>query len=132
MTSAEVERCEPALEGEVLTRCTAAVASCHCNRAPHSAGLHECDCGGSWEYVNGEFIAHSLPGLGGSLGSFLADVFGFGRAGEDDGNDFAPWRSSPYRGPVQIGFTGPRECHVTATGVRVHVKPGCRCPRRRR
>ncbi|HUY44692.1 MAG TPA: hypothetical protein VMV92_03040 [Streptosporangiaceae bacterium] len=30
------------------------------------------------------------------------------------------------------GFAGPRECHVTTAGISVHVRPGCRCPRKGR
>jgi hypothetical protein len=137
MTSAEVERYEPVLEGEVLTKCMAAEASCHCNRAPHAGGLHECECGGSWEYVDGEFVPRSMPRLGGSLGSFFAGFglslsWGDDRDDDDDDAEPAAWRPPPYRAPLQIGFAGPRECHVTAGGIRVHVKPGCRCPRARR
>ena len=33
------------------------------------------------------------------------------------------WR----RLPVQLGFAGPKTCHTTPGGIRVHVKPWCRC-----
>ena len=34
--------------------------------------------------------------------------------------------------PVNLGFAGPNTCHTTPGGIRVHLKPGCRCPRGRR
>ncbi len=38
-------------------------AKCVCALPPHTEGPHQCECEGSWQYVNGEFVIVSPPRL---------------------------------------------------------------------
>jgi hypothetical protein len=127
--ASEVERYVPALEGSIVivTSCGEQQDSCRCVLEPHGGGPHECVCGGSWEYVNGEMVVHSLPR--GGWAANLAMIFGSQVVAGPCYFNRRPTSVGQY---VQIGFSGPRECHTTAGGIRVHVQPDCRCPRKRR
>jgi hypothetical protein len=122
----EVERQEPALEGKVVTTCGAVEASCRCSRRPHQDGRHECDCGGSWEWRGREFVIHAIPRccyLGSGILAGTGFFSGLFAAAEH------MVRSSPRA--IQPKEARPEGCHRTNSGIMVHVKPGCRCPRRR-
>jgi hypothetical protein len=41
--------------------CVEAQASCVCANTEGHDGPHECGCGGSWAYVDGEFVIHEWP-----------------------------------------------------------------------
>lgn len=67
---------EPVVETPELI-CGLVEASCRCVKPSHEDGVHECECGGSWERrEDGTFVYHSDPGSAtGWAWPELPDVF---------------------------------------------------------
>jgi hypothetical protein len=66
------------------------------------------------------------------LQALLEDGYHFSRIVDDYFLNRPQLLMAGARLPEQRGFAGPRVCHTTPGGVRVHVQPGCRCPKHRR
>jgi hypothetical protein len=107
--------------------CDAAITRHRCTGRPDVLSLAvgetwECpDCGSKWTAAEEEFPCEECgqPRKGHTWSCVEGDRIG-------TAPKYEPRVFTPLRVP-KLAALGP--CHRTASGIMVHVKPGCRCPR---